>query len=727
MTLGAPPWQAAAPPGRSEEGSMKTPLRVLVVEDCQEDADLVALELRRSGFEVEWRRVQSGETMREALSSETWEVVISDDSMPGFDSAGALAVVKDLGIDLPLIIVSGTIGEDRAVESMRKGAADYILKGNLKRLGPAVRRELREAVERRERREAERRRRTAEEQYRILVEAIPAVTYIMEAVEPGRTRYVSPQIEQYTGYSAGEWLAQPDLWKSRIHPDDRARVVEELSEMLEVRGTLSSQYRILNREGQIRWWHTDARFMKEVGEETPYIRGFIEDVTERVQAEESIRHMAYYDRLVDLPNRTLFEHFVDEELRKAEDDGPRPAVLIVSLERFADIVNTLGHRNADEIRKEVARRLKRALARPSSMGKLGGDNFGVLLTDADEEAAAKCAKELLLALQPPVQIQDLPIDVEATIGISLVPPQGGETDVILRRAEVAVYLARKSESEFAFYAAELDPHSPRQLQIMGDLRRGIEANDLFLVYQPKVDVRTRRTTGVEALARWNHRALGLIPPMHFIPAAERTGLIKPFTSWVLIESMRQCRDWIASGPPLTVAINISAKSLHDVQLPDQIAGLLGEWRVPSEMVVIEITETAVLSDALAPLKVLHRLSDLGMKIAIDDFGTGYSSLTYLRKVPASEVKIDRSFTSGIATNREDATIVRSMIDLAHDLGLTVTAEGVETPAAWDVLTTFGCDTAQGFMMGKPMVVADLATWLNESPWGIRTAALGRLV
>src|SRR6266850_2169704 len=219
---------------------MGTSLRVLIVEDSEEDSELVVHELRRAGFDPDRKRVQSRETMREALSRDTWEIVISDDNMPGFNSAGAIATVKEFGIDVPLIIVSGTIGEDRAVEAMRLGAADYILKGNLKRLGPAVRRELRDAVERRERREAERRRHKAEEKYRLLVEAIPAVTYIMEADEPGRTRYVSPQILQYTGFTADEWLARPDLWENQIHPDDRARVMEELTEMIEQRGALSS-------------------------------------------------------------------------------------------------------------------------------------------------------------------------------------------------------------------------------------------------------------------------------------------------------------------------------------------------------------------------------------------------------------------------------------------------------------------------------------------------------
>jgi len=350
--------------------------------------------------------------------------------------------------------------------------------------------------------------------------------------------------------------------------------------------------------------------------------------------------------------------------------------------------------------------------------RLGGDEFAILLPRlAASEHINIVIQKILKSLETPFFIENIPVAVEASIGIALYPDHGINPDSLLQRAEVAMYAAKQSASIYAVYDPKHDQHSPRRLSLMGELRQAIDNNQLLLYYQPKIDLRTNRVNGVEALVRWQHPQHGFIPPDQFIAPAEQTGLIEPFTRWVLNTALRQCKDWHQAGLSLNVSVNLSARNLHNPQLPDQVADLLRNYSLAASQLVLEITESAIMIDPAHAMEILTRLSRLGAHLSIDDFGTGYSSLGYLKRLPVHEIKIDKSFVMDMGKNEDDTVLVLSIINLAHNLGLKVVAEGVENQLIRDQLTAFDCDAAQGYFWSRPLPPADLVKWLGESPWG----------
>jgi EAL domain-containing protein (putative c-di-GMP-specific phosphodiesterase class I) len=298
--------------------------------------------------------------------------------------------------------------------------------------------------------------------------------------------------------------------------------------------------------------------------------------------------------------------------------------------------------------------------------------------------------------------------VGGSIGIALNPEHGADSDVLLRRADVAMYVAKRSGRGFATYSPDQDQHSPERLALVSELRRAIESDELMLVYQPKVSLRTSRCVGVEALIRWNHPQRGLIPPDQFIPLAEQTGLIKNLSQWVLNSALRQASEWQTQGVAVPIAVNLSMRDLHDPDLPDTVGALLKRWQVIPAHLMVEITENGLMADPARALQTISGLRVMGIRIAIDDFGTGYSSLAYLKRLPVDELKIDRSFVRDLATDEDDLAIVRSTLTLGHDLGLSIVAEGIEDAGTWDLLRRLGCDVAQGYFIGRPLSAAAIA-------------------
>ena len=314
------------------------------------------------------------------------------------------------------------------------------------------------------------------------------------------------------------------------------------------------------------------------------------------------------------------------------------------------------------------------------------------------------------------------VTVGAGIGIAVYPDHGDDADLLMQRADVAMYVAKEAGNEYFVYASDRDHYHPDRLALMGALRRAIDDNQLFLLYQPQVCVKTGRVVGVEALVRWRHPERGVIPPDQFILLAEHAGLIKPLTLWVLTTALRQCRGWHDLGIAISVAVNLSARSLQDAGLPDQIASILHHAGAAPGSLELEITESVIMADPARALEILTRLDAMGVRLSIDDFGTGYSSLSYLKKLPVESIKIDKSFVISMVADQDDAVIVRSTIELAHTLGLKVVAEGVEQRETWDRLAALGCDFAQGYYLSRPQPADDLTPRLTESPWGVLRAS-----
>jgi diguanylate cyclase (GGDEF)-like protein len=444
-----------------------------------------------------------------------------------------------------------------------------------------------------------------------------------------------------------------------------------------------------------------------------------DEIVERKRAEEKISHQAYYDTLTDLPNRTLFRDRLQQAISTAEREGKPLAVIILDLDHFKEINDTLGHPRGDIILKQVGLRLGELLRESDTLAYFAGDAFSVLLWGANLEGAAQMARKILKALEEPFTVEGLSLSIDASLGIALYPDHGVSTDSLIQRAEIAMYVVKETNSGFFVYTSEADGHSPRRLGLMGQLRHAIEQDEMVLHYQPKLDLKTKRTTEMEALVRWQHPEFGLIPPDQFIVPAEKTGLIKPLTQWILGKVLRECHNCHQAGMEISAAVNLSRRNLHDPELPDQVAHALENCDIPPGRLVLEITESAIMANPARAMEILTRLSDMGVRLSIDDFGTGYSSLASLRKLPVNEIKIDRSFVKDMAVNEDDAMIVRLTIELAHNLSLKVVAEGVEDQLTLDRLAALGCDSAQGYYICRPLPVEGLKRWLKDSPWGLR--------
>ena len=568
---------------------MGTPLRVLIIEDSEDDAAMLIRELRSGGYDPTFKRVETDQAMTASLDQQGWDVIIADYTMPEFSGQAALALVRKKGLDLPFIMVSGTVGEEVAVDMMRAGAHDYVMKRNLARLSPAIERELREVTVRRE----------------------------------------------------------------------------------------------------------------------------------RERTDNLIQHIAFHDPLTDLPNRNLLFDRLLDAIRRDDGKGHPMALLLMDLDRFKEVNNTLGHDCGDRLLQEVGRRLKAALFERDMVARLGGDEFAVWLPKiADSKHIEWVIQKILESLTPPFMLENIPIVVEASIGVALYPDHGSDAETLFRRADVAMYQAKKSGIGHAVYSRDQDQYNPVRLALMGELRHAIEHDEMLLYYQPTIRLKDRMVTGVEALVRWKHPNRGMIPPDQFIGPAEQTGLIYPLTHWVLQTAMRQCGVWWRAGVKMPVSINLSARNLSDAKLPGQVADLLRATGVSPDWMTFEITESAIMADPAHALEILTTIHETGVRLSIDDFGTGYSSLSYLRKLPVDRLKVDKSFVIHMTENEGDAKIVRSTIDLAHNLGLEVVAEGVETQEVLDRLTEMGCDAAQGYYMSKPLPANELTHWLKHSPWGL---------
>jgi diguanylate cyclase (GGDEF)-like protein/PAS domain S-box-containing protein len=523
-----------------------------------------------------------------------------------------------------------------------------------------------------------------------------------------------------TGFSPGEWLAEPDMWVRRLHPEDRERVLRQFRDACATGGRFTCEYRILDRDGRIVWWRDEGRVLPDPDGKARFVRGFVLDITEQRMAEESLRRLRLYDQLTGLPNRMMLLNRLGRALVESARTSRPLALLILALDRFKDVTNTLGHHNGDLIVRELAVRLGDALGDGDRVARLRGDEFGVLLPDADGPFARQVGARILASLEKPFMVQRLPIEVGASVGIAVSPEHATEAEGLLRHADAAVQAARKlGGGASILYSPECEPHDPARLALLGELRRALEGNELQLHYQPKVDLKTRMIVGAEALLRWTHAKRGFVSPAEFIPLAEQTGLIRPLTRWVLDRATGESCAWARAGRRLPVAINVSARSLQDGRIVDDVEEALLTHDVRGDRLQIEVTESAVMSDAGRAAEVLASLTGRGVSVAIDDFGTGYSSLGLLRRLPVQELKIDKSFVIGMAGDgAEDTAIVRSTADLAHNLGLTVVAEGVEDQWTLDLLSSFGCDQAQGYHIARPMPSADFVAWLGSAPWRV---------
>lgn len=433
----------------------------------------------------------------------------------------------------------------------------------------------------------------------------------------------------------------------------------------------------------------------------------------------AMRHQALHDSLTNLPNRILLHDRLQQAILIGRREKKILALIMMDLDQFKVINDTLGHQTGDLVLQQVATRLQHALRSSDTVARLGGDEFAVLLTVVTAHAGVVItANKILETIRQPVKIENQTLHIGASLGIVFFPEHGDDPATLLRCADVAMYSAKRAQTGFEIYNAEQDLQNTRKLSLQSDLRAAIEENQLILHYQPKIDLATNRVCSVEALVRWQHPTEGLIFPDDFVPTAEKSGLIKSLTRAVLKMALQQSTVWQQKGLALPIAINISGVNLQDPTFSEQVIEIMRNYDVPPALLEMEITETALMEDPLSAIETIRKLRDIGIVIAIDDFGTGYSSMAYLKKLLVAKIKVDKSFVMDMVNNANDLVIVRSTIDLAHNLGMSVIAEGVETEAALEQLRSFGCDVAQGYHMSRPITADKLGEWLEKSNWGL---------
>jgi len=683
---------------------MLKPLRVLLVEDTEDDAVLLLRELRRGGFEPYMVRVQTPPAMRAELLSRPWDVVISDFSLPSFSGLQALEVLQETGLDLPFILVSGTIGEEVAVEAMRAGADDYVMKAQLQRLPPAVERELREAEARAAHRAAEK----TLIALRKAVDSLPVGVTITGT--DGTILFTNPAEHILHGYEPNELVGREGR---RLVPAEFAKPLT-VEQMRNLRSWKRERLNV-RKDGSMFPAQLISDVVLGAGGEPLGIVTICEDISERKLVEQQLFRHAFYDDLTGLPNRVLFLERLGRALARSRGRSDSVyAVLYLDLDRFKLVNDGLGHHIGDQLLVAIARRLEQCLRPADTVARLGGDEFTILVDDLKEvEGATQLAERVQAGLALPFSFAGQHVYTSASIGIAVGTREYHRGEDVLRDADIAMYRAKAlGKARYEVFDSAMHLHALSLLQLETDLRHAVERNEITAHYQPIVSLATGEVTGFEALARWQHPQRGLILPDAFIPLAEETGLILPLGRALLREACRQVAQ--LEDTRLTVSVNLSPRQLGDDGLLATIDEVLVTTAFPANRLKLEITESAIMGNADAAIAVLLELRARGVEIQIDDFGTGYSSLSYLQKLPVDTLKIDRSFVSRIDEPGEKAEIVESIIALARSLDLEVIAEGIENERQLARLRTLRCDLGQGYLLAKPMPAEDLRSFSRSA-------------
>src|SRR5467141_1086992 len=697
------------PMGRSWKGPMdRTPIQVLFVEDSEVDVELALRSLEQGGFEVSWERVDLEEDLKRSLAASKPQAILSDFSMPRFDGIDALRLSKELAPGVPFIFLSGTIGEERAIEAIRLGATDYVLKNNMRRLGMVVRRALSEAGERE-------RVRVAEEERARLVQILEATSdYVCMTDPAGTITYLNAAGRKLTGAPESEGAGGS---LGEIHPAWARELIEREGTPAASRaGVWNGETAILGADG------TEIPVSQVIiahrgpGGEIRFFSTIARDIRERKAYEARLQYLANYDPLTGLPNRDLLGDRTLQAVAHARRASRPAALLVLNLDRFKLVNESHCHGAGDTLLRMVADRLKSAVREGDTVARLGGDAFAVLATDlARPDDVVSVARKIREAMHSPFWLEGRDLHVTLSIGASVYPRDGEEFDMLLRNADAAMHRVKADgRNGFQFYASAMTRQAAERVELENELRLALEKNQLEIHYQPQVVLANGRIVGVEALMRWNHRGRGWIPPGQFIPIAEDSDLIHPLGEFALTEGCRRIRAWNDAGFAwLRLAVNVSAQQFRSAGFVEAVGRALRAAELEPACLELELTESVLVENRDRTVAVLAGLKELGVQIAVDDFGTGYSSLSYLSRLPIDCLKIDRTFVSKAHEHEHDAAITQAVISLANSLGLRVIAEGVETVEQLEFLRMHRCDQAQGYVFSPAVRPEPMAQFLAD--------------
>ncbi len=693
---------------------------VLVIDDDAVIRMLTREALRAAGFIV--YEAGSAEEGMAAFSAYRPDLIFLDVMLPGVDGFTACTQLRRQpdAEHLPIIMLTGLDDNESISRAYEAGATDFITKPiRLAHLTHRARYALRA-------------RRTLDELAKSQASLANAQRLAQMGswewwIDAGLVRR-SPEICRILAVTPRALPGTLEAVLERVHEDDRQRVSAAMEAVSKHGVPFRIDYRVVRGDGTVRTVHEEAESVRDATGRVVKVEGYVQDITERVEASERIRYLAYYDSLTGLPNRQLFRKLADGVLQRGGRLDTTCAALLLDLDRFKRINDTLGHEAGDKLLAEVGKRINECVRvgdlkgggdfdhAANPVARLGGDEFTILLSDlAHPEDAAKVARRLLEDISRPISLEGQELMVSASIGIALYPDDGRDSDALLKNADAAMYSAKdQGRNTYQYYSEAMNASALRRLALEAQLRKAIERNELKLFYQPKVNAATGSLIGSEALLRWRHPDLGYVSPGEFIPIAEETGLILPIGEWVIAEACRQSGDWQRSGyPALPVAVNLASPSFRDPGLAGMIERALSAGGIDAKMLELEVTESILMQDVEVTTRTLGALREMGMSLAVDDFGTGYSSLGYLKRLPLNELKIDGSFIKDVVHQASDAAIASTIVTLAKNLRLEVTAEGVETDAQAQFLLARGCYRMQGYLFEKAVPAEEFAAILRN--------------
>jgi diguanylate cyclase (GGDEF)-like protein/PAS domain S-box-containing protein len=674
----------------------KARLNILFIEDNPEDVELAVLELGRKGFDISWERVDTEHGLRKVLTSWRPDIILSDHSMPVFNGLDALRITKEIVPDIPFIFVSGTIGEERAIDSIHRGATDYVLKDNLRRLGTSVDRAVQDSIERQHAQEVEKERSRLvailEATSDLVVIANPddTILYLNQGARKllGLTRHMS-ELNIKDLHASWTWdfiknEMRPIVIRDGIWQGEAVLVNGEGTEVPVSQVVLSHK----GQNGQVEYFSIIAR-----------------DIRDRKAYEKQIQYLANYDSLTDLPNRTLLADRAAQAISYCHRTNRTIAILVLNIDRFKLVNDGYGQGVGDALLKQFGDRLRTAVREGDTIARLSADSFSVLATElSSPNDVIMVVRKVQEGLRAPFTVDGRSLNITTGIGVSVYPRDGTDFATLMQNADVAMHRSKdQGESGFQFYASEMTRNAAERVGIENELRQAITRKELELYYQPQISISDGSVIGVEALMRWNHPGRGMVPPGLFIPIAENSELIYPIGDWALATACKQLKEWSEAGnDTLRVAVNVSARQFRGKGFPEMVGRILRATDIDPQRLELELTESVLVHDHEEAVKILNQLDQLGVKIALDDFGTGYSNLSYLSRLPLHYLKIDQSFVQRSLQDNNDAEIVGAIISLSDSLGLSVIAEGIETEEQLEFLRTHNCDIGQGYLFSRPV-------------------------
>jgi diguanylate cyclase (GGDEF)-like protein/PAS domain S-box-containing protein len=556
-----------------------------------------------------------------------------------------------------------------------------------------------------------------------LLSAAPLTIYARSPFNPFSITFVSNSVKELLGYNADNFLESPTLWLENIHPEDKENAIDNLHRVL-LGEPIIHKYRFKTKSGEWKWLRDRAKLIidKMTGIPLEIIGGWT-DMSELIHAEnaliksqEKIQHLAHYDSLTNLPNRVLITERIEQAIHFSDRENWNFSLLFLDLDDFKIVNDSLGHHYGDALLQKVAARLEKNLREVDTAGRLGGDEFVVILSNTNGHGAANVAQKIINSFKEPFNVDDKVLSIQTSIGISIYPQNGRDSNSLTRHADIAMYHAKNTgRGQFSFFDSSMNKHLEQRLTIERDLRDAIHKKQFLLHYQPQIDLNTRKLIGVEALIRWQHPQRGMVSPVDFIPIAEDYGLIHQIGEWVLQQACEDIKNWEINGfSNFKVAVNLSLRQLQSGDLFDKISQILKNTGVDGTRLELELTESVMMENHAATVDFMTQCKDLGIHFSIDDFGTGYSSLSYLTKLPLlDKLKIDRSFIQDLSEHDDANTIVSAVVNMAKSLRLNVIAEGVETLEQLNYLIESGCDTVQGFYFSRPLHYDELTKFLIQ--------------